>query len=253
MYYLSFPKDRTWIKFTVYGLFIIDTFHTVIVTDVGWSFLCTGWGDLNALRFTSWGFNIIPLSEESTLAAAWVQFFFAWRIRTLGMQGSHPWIWQAVTLLIVLVALAQGSAGIAAGIRFTLLADIEQFHIIYGSASVRAISSETDLTDVLVLQTWLAGSAACDVLIAVSMVILLSSAKKRAYGEKSDRLLSRLIRMTVETGAVTATAAVLDLAFFLGQAQNNLHLLMCVLTFPPADDPLSIAYIQGAAPRKAVY
>ncbi|TFY79283.1 hypothetical protein EWM64_g4729 [Hericium alpestre] len=210
LYYLSFPTDNLWIKITVYGLFIVDTFHTVIVTDVGWSFLCKGWGDLNALRFTSWGFDITPL--VSGIAAAWVQLFFAWRIWTLGMRGNYPWIWKIVTILIVLVALAQGIAGMAAGIRFISLADIAQFHIIYGSAS-----------------TWLAGSAACDVMIALSMVILLSGAKKRAFGTKSERLLSRLIQMTIETGAVTATAAVLDLAFFLGQPENNLHLLMALL------------------------
>jgi len=100
----------------------------------------------------------------------------------------------------------------AAGIRFVPLGDIAMFHIIYGSAA-----------------TWLAGSAACDLLIAVSMVFLLSSARKRSFSERTERMITRLIRMTVETGVVTATAAILDLAFFLGTPENNLHLLMALI------------------------
>ncbi|TFY60273.1 hypothetical protein EVG20_g7477 [Dentipellis fragilis] len=103
LYYLSFPQDKIIVKLTVYGLFIVDTFQSVAITDLAWAFLCKGWGDLGALRFTTWGFAVVPL--VSGIVAAWVQLFFAWRINLLGGRGKRKWIWRAVTLLTVLVTV----------------------------------------------------------------------------------------------------------------------------------------------------
>ncbi|KAA1470116.1 hypothetical protein DENSPDRAFT_748320, partial [Dentipellis sp. KUC8613] len=215
LYYLSFPQDKIIVKLTVYGLFIVDTFQSVAITDLAWAFLCKGWGDLGALRFTTWGFAIVPL--VSGIVAAWVQLFFAWRINLLGGRGKRKWIWRAITLLIVLVRAPSPR------VKRVLTKAVCRLR------SRRARRASPPALGCVASATWLAGSAACDVLIAVSMVVLLSSAKKRAFGERSERLLTRLIRMTVETGVVTATAAVLDLGLFLGQADNNLHLLMALL------------------------
>ena len=55
----------------------------------------------------------------------------------------------------------------------------------------------------------------------------LYAAKKNADGNnRTERMLTRLIRMTVETGVVTAAAASLDLGLFLGFRNNNLHTLL---------------------------
>ena len=39
----------------------------------------------------------------------------------------------------------------------------------------------------------------------------------------SDAILSRLIRLTIETGTLTASIAVVDLILFLVFIDNNLH------------------------------
>ena len=83
---------------TVYGLFVLESFHMVVSTRVAWALLCNGWGDLSALTFVGWQDAFIPIltgiSEFtrrltvlwivfSSPASGWVQLFYAWRIKIL--------------------------------------------------------------------------------------------------------------------------------------------------------------------------
>lgn len=95
---------------------------------------------------------------------------------------------------------------------------------------------------------WLAGSAACDVIIAAFMVYLVrastcelyradlptvtaSQLRKSATGfEGTDNVINRLTRMTIETGAVTAFAATLELICYLKWKENNLRMFPSIET-----------------------
>ena len=44
--------------------------------------------------------------------------------------------------------------------------------------------------------------------------------------ERSELVVRRLIRLTVETGCACALSAVLELAFFLGMPETNIHLIV---------------------------
>ncbi|KAA1470112.1 hypothetical protein DENSPDRAFT_671661 [Dentipellis sp. KUC8613] len=179
IYYMSFPQDRLLVKFSVYILFALETLQTTAITQLAWALLCAGWGDPRALRFSAWGYAALPL--VSALVAAWVQLFFAWRVGVLafgsgsGGEGAGTgtgtgegsgggagwrWIWRVVVALVVLSALVQCVAGIVASIKFMALSDVAKSYadIMRPNAAVR---------------TWLASSAACDVLVAASMVILV--------------------------------------------------------------------------------
>jgi len=57
---------------------------------------------------------------------------------------------------------------------------------------------------------WLCTSAAVDLLVAISMSYLLL--KRRTNFDQSRILVSRLIRLTIETGSVTAIIAIFDAA-----------------------------------------
>lgn len=46
--------------------------------------------------------------------------------------------------------------------------------------------------------------------------------------ERSELMVRRLIRLTVETGCACALSAVLELAFFLGMPETNIHLIVYV-------------------------
>lgn len=61
---------------------------------------------------------------------------------------------------------------------------------------------------------WLAGSVACDVLITLTMVVLLLSARSNIM-QASKGVLNILIANTIENGMVTTLCALADLVCFL--------------------------------------
>ncbi|KAI0299867.1 hypothetical protein BC826DRAFT_715853 [Russula brevipes] len=206
VYYLCFPRDAWWVKFTVYGLYLLDLVQTVFVTDVAWAALCAGWGNRKALVYTPWGFSMTPIA--SGLISGWVEIFFAWRLWSIGRNT----FWKAVTAVISAIALTQGGAAIAVGINFSRINNIER------------ITELESLTCV-----WLGGSAVADVIIAAGMVYLLISAKRKTWNKTTDRRITQLIRTTVETGVLSATAASLDLGLYLAYSRNNLHVTIATV------------------------
>ncbi|KAF8326565.1 uncharacterized protein EI90DRAFT_3069705 [Cantharellus anzutake] len=197
VYYVSFPKDSRWIKILVYTLFFIDTLQTALTTHNAWHFLAKGWGDPEALIKPGWSWIAVPLI--SGIVSCTVQMFFSWRIWKL----SERWL---VSLFISAIAVMQGVCAAICGVWFSIINDVTKISSLTTPATI-----------------WLAGSAACDVLIAGFMVYLL---RKSATGfEGTDTVINRLTRMTIETGAVTAAAATLELIFYLRWKENNLHMI----------------------------
>jgi len=201
VYHLCFPKDYWRIQFTVYGLYFLDIIQTVLTTQGAWRALCSGWGSPSSLIHTTWGFAMIPVA--SGIISSWVQIFFASRIWILGQTT----FWRGITLITIAVSLAQAAAAIGTGIKFL------------GINNTLKISEVNSLVTV-----WLSGSVAADVLIAVSMIYFLVSAKGRSmWRRRTNKRITKLIRSTVETGAVSAAAASIELGLYLGFNQNNLH------------------------------
>ena len=82
LYYITYTQDRILIKITgssryypsliytrltedihtVYGLFIVETFQTVVVVKMAWAWLVAGWGRQVALTELNWGYNFIPIT-----------------------------------------------------------------------------------------------------------------------------------------------------------------------------------------------
>ncbi|THU83177.1 hypothetical protein K435DRAFT_844132 [Dendrothele bispora CBS 962.96] len=216
-YYMSFPNDRLVIKISVYSLFLLDIFQTIAISSTAWSFLCAGWGRQENLHLTDWGFALIPMFDG--VCSAIVQVFFAWRIYSLGMQMPEKKIFWVMIVSIIGVSLAQAIASMVATIRWYFINDLLQIHRLFTVGAV-----------------WLAGSAICDVLITVCMIYLLNTARTKTrqphfHGQArpTELLLSRLIRNSMETGAITSGAAVLDLIFFLHFSDNSLHLSFALI------------------------
>ncbi|KAJ3755313.1 hypothetical protein EV360DRAFT_72951 [Lentinula raphanica] len=169
---------------TVYIIFVLDVFQSVVVATSGWHTLCTGWGHPSVLQFPGWTFIALPcVSGIDVLVAAWVQIFFSWRIYSLGN-------WHVIPVLIIILALAQCAAAWAIGIGFIALQDIALLH--KANMFARTI-------------IWLGGAALADVLY---------SAKRNITIKQTERIITHLIHLTVETGAVTATSAILELILF---------------------------------------
>lgn len=93
----------------------------------------------------------------------------------------------------------------------------------YGVSCIYCEHSSTYLTnDLHIYQTWLVSAAVSDVGIALSMIYYLIGSQT---GIKSTGLLiTKIIRVSVETGLVCAGLSCLDLILFLVFPNTNFHL-----------------------------
>ncbi|KAI0762270.1 hypothetical protein C8Q74DRAFT_139542 [Fomes fomentarius] len=206
IYYISFPNDRVWMKALVYWVFFLDIFLSVVAGAMGWHILGAGWGRATNLIQPGWTFSAIGAGDG--IIATTVQLFYAWRIWVLTK-------WRILPGIISVIALAQlcATLSIAAGI-----------------ANLQDVAGLLPFFPRTII--WLAGGATADILIAVAMVYLLTTAKKNSHALKSsDRAINRLIRLSVETGSISAACAIIELGFFLGPTteNTNLHLFFALI------------------------
>ncbi|KZV66158.1 hypothetical protein PENSPDRAFT_98416 [Peniophora sp. CONT] len=204
LYHVSTYNDATWIRSLVYVIFLLDTYHSIVAAFMGWNFLCSGWGRPSALVYPGWTFVSIPII--SGIVAALVQVFYAWRIHIL--RG-----WRVLPMLIIALALLQAGGGISTGIGVIPFTNVSQIH---------ALESRIDV--------WLAGSATVDVIISVSMVYILFTARRSSMiSLHGERVINRLIRLSVETGIATTTTAVLELGMFFWTPNANFYVLLSLI------------------------
>jgi len=138
----------------------------------------------------------------SGISSATVQCFYAWRVYRLS--HSYP-----LFIGIVLIALMEGSAGLALG--FIMGFDLTSF-------------SELQDKTFAVTSVWLLGSAVCDIVICSSMLYFLHREKSKSSFRSMESLLTRLIRLSVGAGALTAAVAIVDGVLYLVFAHNNFHM-----------------------------
>ncbi|KAI0684700.1 hypothetical protein BC835DRAFT_1388535 [Cytidiella melzeri] len=202
IYSLSTHRDHLAIRITVYVVFLFDIFQSVVVAAQSWYAVGSGWGRPLALLELNWTFEAIP--AITGIVAACVQIFYAWRIYRFSQ-------WRIIPAFIVAVALMQCSAALSITAGIPPLQDVTELHILYRRTIV-----------------WLGGAAAVDVTIAATMLYLLFSARRNMFGH-TQRIINRLIRLTVETGVVTATCALMELIMFQVLPATNMHLFFSSL------------------------
>ncbi|KAG7087796.1 hypothetical protein E1B28_013737 [Marasmius oreades] len=190
LYYLAFPKDRKSMKLLVYFLLALDTVQTILITNDAFEKYGLEFSNpagLSKMR-NAW-FSIPTISAINGTA---VQLFFAYRIATLS--GS-----KILGGFVALLAVTGGAGGLAAGVKSRIVNNLATI----------AVKARTELT------IWLSISGACDVIIAVCMVVILSR-KKTGFNTATDDAITRIIRLTVETGSLTAVLAIITVALFFG-------------------------------------
>ncbi|KAF8643220.1 hypothetical protein AX16_009154 [Volvariella volvacea WC 439] len=196
LYYVAFPRDGPIPKALVSGLFAIETAQSIMVIHDAFGSYAKGFGDLGALNDVQLNWLSVPIF--SGIVSCSVQLFFAYRIKVL---SQSILIGAAVSV----IALLQGSAAIAAGVQAFQVGNFSELQ------SVAFVSTSI----------WLVGSAVCDVIIAILMIYFLS--KRNTGFKKTQMLVTKLIKLTVETGAITATIATLDVILFLVFQEKNYH------------------------------
>ncbi|KAJ7684446.1 hypothetical protein DFH06DRAFT_7258 [Mycena polygramma] len=203
LYFIAFPKDELRFKLLVTLIFLLELLQTLSDTHDTIKVFGAGYGNWSLLDEVGWSFFSVPI--VGSLIACAGQIFFAWRIYII----SHKLI---IPGIIAFITLFQLGAGIWTGVEIMLAGRFSLLQFSYIKAPV----------------AWLAATAAADLLIVVSTCYYLLRTRRTGFQHSTDRIVSRIIKITVETGLVCAIFALIDLALFISFNGNNYHLAVCI-------------------------
>ncbi|KAI0280488.1 hypothetical protein BGY98DRAFT_963681 [Russula aff. rugulosa BPL654] len=188
VYSYNFPNDERVLKYLAYFCFLVETLQTALNgADVYYWFI-EGFGNVERLQDSHFAPIDIPIIHA--LISFIVQVYFCYRIWVLSKRRSS---WLCV--LILIVSMLQAIGGAWGGIQSEIVGKY-------------AVSKTA-------LYLWSLGSAFADVLIAISMATLLY--QTRVEGNRfSNDILIRLVRITIETNAITALTAITSFVLYVG-------------------------------------
>ncbi|TFL00613.1 hypothetical protein BDV98DRAFT_605254 [Pterulicium gracile] len=199
IYHLNFyGRDRKVLQALAYGLFIIDLVQTGLATWDGFEWFVLGWGNAERLLIPFSAPVNSPLFDAVT--ALLVQGYYCWRIYIL---SRVKW-WPALLLLLTFL---QAASGVASGVVAALANDFRLIH-----------------DRVLVVGTIFMGTAALvDTLIAITTTYLLLRRSENRH-HQVDFMITKIVRMIVETNTLTASVALVALVAFVKFPANNYFL-----------------------------
>ncbi|KAL1716349.1 hypothetical protein EV715DRAFT_265351 [Schizophyllum commune] len=188
--------NRMFIRIFVGFVFLADSVQAVFTMIYMYQTLISRFGEEKALNVATWVFSTDP--ALTGIIGGCIQLFFAWRIFVL----TKSWL---LLCTVALFSIGTLLAGIGTGIAAHIVPEFANFQ---------------EFKPVVII--WLAASAAADILIAVTLAWYLRNHKTGF--ESTDNYIDRLIKMTVQTGMVTAVWATIDLLLFLLDNSGN-HLI----------------------------
>ncbi|KAI0755216.1 hypothetical protein C8Q80DRAFT_418356 [Daedaleopsis nitida] len=196
LYFQVFRKDKTWMKLFVFTLFFCDTLNCCL--DVAFLYipLVNNFGNTDKVIVSTWVFATDPFM--TAFIAALVQLFFAWRVKVL---TSNIF----AVAVIVICSIAQLCGGLGTSIAVGMIPAFVEFQKFK-----------------VIVIVWLAFSAVADTLITAALVWHLR--KNKTGMVFTDDIINKIIRLTVQTGLITALCAIIDLILFL-VSPSGLHLI----------------------------
>jgi len=212
-YYHHSQHDRTLFKAFVYGAVLIEIAATGLECYVGYRYLVGGWGGPDpeqVVEVPPKEFLFQPLFDA--ILGTMVQCFFAWRIWTFGIVAGPKL--RSSTRLVTSFIVALSLAALACSIAFPIL--------------FFKVDSQPQLwsTTRPVVITWTVSSAVIDIVISACMIAILRHARSKTYFADTRDTISKLIRLTVQTGTLTSVLALAIIIVFLKEPFGNMH------TFP---------------------
>ncbi|PBK82217.1 hypothetical protein ARMGADRAFT_1171066 [Armillaria gallica] len=189
LYYLAFPKDRRSIKYLVYGVYIVEFVQTMFITNDTFARFGYGFGELEAL--TEVQFSYLVVSILGTISTSVGQGFYAYRIYILSRS-------QIVPVFVICVSLNSFVAATITSVYYFQAGDLAKLN-----------DRETSIS--LVISC--GGYALCDIVIAICMTYYLM--RSTTGFRRTQILVAKIIRLTIETGSVTAVVALVILILFL--------------------------------------
>ncbi|KII84161.1 hypothetical protein PLICRDRAFT_179836 [Plicaturopsis crispa FD-325 SS-3] len=183
-YFTHYPKDVWILKVLVSVTVVCDTAHLCMISHTVYHYLVRGFDDREGLQKMVWSVLLEALFTGVT--GALVQTFFVHRIWRLSKKN----IFVSITILILVLSCAScGTAWVVISLQMHTFEDLLRLNPL--TLSINAIT------------------AAADVIIAASLVFLLT--KSRTGFKRSDTIITRLVVFTVNTGLLTSVCAISSL------------------------------------------
>ncbi|KIJ65930.1 hypothetical protein HYDPIDRAFT_27144 [Hydnomerulius pinastri MD-312] len=208
IYFSRFPNDRAWMKALVALILLLETLITTFALHGFWIGV-THASDLSAIVAAGTGgqelqpdplWSFVALAPLTGLVSTLTHGFFCWRIWAVRQSIVIP-------VMIMMVSLLQFAMVTYGGVMYGLVPDLDSSHPMPFYVPV-----------------WLCGSLLCDLGITVYMTLSLIQGKS---GFKSTWSLSvKLIKLTIETGLVTTTAALLELILAIAYRVTLYHIAL---------------------------
>ncbi|KAJ2936301.1 hypothetical protein H1R20_g794, partial [Candolleomyces eurysporus] len=205
IYFTAYKYDRPFLKFLVVFLLVADTANTVFDFLYLYNVLILHFGDFALLEKADWLFATDP--ALTGIIATVVQLFFAWRVRVLTKN------WFLVSIVVVL-AISGAVGAIVTAFEVGKTPNFVDFR----KFKVRSHPNALDSTCFLPVETGrghlVAGFGKSGRYLDHNYLGLILRRYKTGF-KNSDLIVDRIIRVTVQTGLITALVAILDLIFYL--------------------------------------
>ncbi|KAJ6482639.1 hypothetical protein C8R45DRAFT_1002076 [Mycena sanguinolenta] len=207
-YFQRFTNDSAWIRLLMLYLFILETANVIVQCGIIYEPLIVQYGTPAAVTRTP---KLLPAdSLIISMVSAPIQILSAWRISVITRSYILP-------STIALLSLASFGSGIAMCIKVFMTREFSGFPAFTTTATV-----------------WLVCTAACDVIIALGMTHALYTRKTGFSNSTVNSQINRIIQLTLETGSLTAAAALVDVILFLTMPMASTNFIV--------DFPLSGLY-----------
>ncbi|KAF8194595.1 hypothetical protein BJ912DRAFT_958790 [Pholiota molesta] len=183
LYFQAFAHDRNILKILVFGVYLLEMTQTLMLTETIWSMLASGFGNLEPLDQigTTW----LSVCCIGGLVGLLVQWFYAYRIVVISGKRTMP-------AFIILMSLASFAGALASAVNT--------------KRAKRFSNLEADeVMTFAMLALWGGIGSVCDVAIAICMCYYLRRYSHDELGifSRTQALLSKIIRITIETGTLT--------------------------------------------------
>ncbi|KAJ7046330.1 hypothetical protein C8F04DRAFT_987998 [Mycena alexandri] len=231
IYFLAFPADPRLNKLIVTSIFLLELLQTLGDSRDTIQTFGSQWGNPEALDVVGWAFFSVPIL--GSFIAALGQIFFAWRISIIGQTLYMPALIAAITVFQLGAGIWTGVEILQAG-RFSLL----QFNRLKPPVA------------------WLSATAASDLTIVATTVFYMLKAREPEFRNVTNVAITRIIRVSVETGVLCAIFACVDLYLYIAFQGNNYHLAVCIWLSKVYSNSIMVilnsrAYIGHATPANA--
>ncbi|KAJ3550708.1 hypothetical protein NMY22_g284 [Coprinellus aureogranulatus] len=199
------PADKKWLRILVALVVVIQFLQLSFITDNAWT-VAPGTGVLNGS------------------VSLCVQMFFVWKIYTLAQKNKF---FIGVAGLIAFLSVLQFGASIAitTKVRRYLIAEIMGANQRDATQFIMVNREAIRLPELKIpVAIHLATTAACDTLITLAMITILSHYKDNTVFHKTKSLLNTLIITTIENGLITSITAIANLIIFFTRTQDMINI-----------------------------